>query len=939
MFGRQFLKNDTGSFITGAVKPPASVGHPIGLTLIATFTVTTLLSAVLLFSLQPMFAKMVLPSLGGSASVWAVALCFFQGALLAGYCYAHALNRFVAVRLAGFIHLGVMAVACLSLPIAIPRGWEQVPIGDPYLWQLGLFAVAIGVPFFAVAANAPLLQSWFARTGHPDGRDPYFLYGASNLGSLLALLAYPLLLEPAFGLKVLSWQWAVGFVLLAVAIALCFGLVWYCSGRFSVEMAADWRATSGRVAERSRPTERAGDAPIAAIPTWTSRLGWIGLAFVPSALLTAYTTHVATDVASAPLIWVVPLALYLLTFVLVFRAQPLVFVPCLLAVCAGGFFVFKQFTTAMIGVPENAIGLLIVIVIGVAAAVGYRIYPAMIRSALVDMSDRRPLATCMVAVGAAVMAFVVGKMLAHQLGGDDVQFPAWIATVIGILAALGGATWFHQKNNSLSHSPMDWLKLFHVISVVAVLIALTMSPTRWINFHLSVLIGVCAFVFSGLVAHRTLYDSRPAADYLTEFYLCMSLGGVLGGLFAALLAPQLFAEVIEYPILLVLTMLCRPLALKAVLGNREESRAVLVFAAVGCVALVALRLLDVGTWMEGIEVANPDPSAQASLVRTLLLLGPAPVMAAVFAAFALVLTRMPLRQSIAVAIVGISVAILPSAIGRGEAERSYFGVYRVANSEDGRYRILLHGSTIHGAQRIYDDNGAPVHDPTPATYFHPASPMAKAISLVRERLTETGVTGRYGVVGLGTGSLACYAKPNEQWRFFEIDGVVAQIAKDPNKFSFLSSCRPQAEIVLGDARLTLASDRPGSFDLLIIDAFSSDAIPIHLLTAEAIELYLDKLARDGVLVLHISNRYLDLKSVLASTVAQVGGLKALSIVDQRNRRSLAASSSSVVVVSNSERALAPFRKLATARPLTGAAMRAWTDDYSDILTPLLRGPR
>src|SRR5262249_24176024 len=278
------------------------------------YTLATFLSAVLLFSVQPMFAKMVLPVLGGSPSVWAVAIFFFQSALLVGYCYAHLLIAKAPPRLSGIIHLAVMVVALLALPIGLPRGWTEPPPGEPYLWQIGLFTVAIGLPFLAVAANAPLLQAWFARTGHRQGNDPYFLYAASNLGSLLALLSYPFVLEPAFGLKALSRFWTVGYVLLLAALALAFLLL----------------IGSGSWAAAAELPAAAGEAPTSAPPTSSDRLGWIGLALLPAALLTAFTTHITTDIASAPLLWVLPLALYLLTFVLVFRERPLLPRPVLL---------------------------------------------------------------------------------------------------------------------------------------------------------------------------------------------------------------------------------------------------------------------------------------------------------------------------------------------------------------------------------------------------------------------------------------------------------------------------------------------------------------------------------------------------------------------------------------------------------------------------------
>src|SRR5262245_51399948 len=276
-----------------------------------TFTATTFLSALLLFAIQPMFAKMVLPVLGGSPSVWSVSVFFFQAALLAGYLYAHLLINKAPSHLTGLIHLAVCLVAFVCLPIGMVRWLGDPPAGDPYLWQLGLFAASIGLPFMAVSANAPLLQAWFARTGHPDARDPYFMYAASNLGSLIALLGYPFLLEPAFGLSELTHLWAYAYGLLVLAIA----------GSFFLMRGA--QAGGAPEAASAAPAGAAGTAPAAA-PTLSNRLVWIGLAFVPSALVTAYTVHITTDVASAPLLWVLPLAIYLLTFVLVFRDRPLI---------------------------------------------------------------------------------------------------------------------------------------------------------------------------------------------------------------------------------------------------------------------------------------------------------------------------------------------------------------------------------------------------------------------------------------------------------------------------------------------------------------------------------------------------------------------------------------------------------------------------------------
>jgi len=762
------------------------------------YTATTFLSALLLFSIQPLFAKMVLPVLGGSPSVWAVAVFFFQAALLVGYCYAHVLIAKVPARTTGFIHLCVCVVALVCLPIGLPSGWSEPPPGQPYLWQIGLFTVAIGLPFLAVSANAPLLQAWFARTGHPHANDPYFLYAASNLGSLIALLAYPFVLEPAFGLKALSGFWAIGFALLIAAIGGVFMLMLQRSARLSVPAAAAKAAI-----ENAAPH-----------PTWADRLGWVGLALVPSALLTAFTTHVTTDVASAPLLWVLPLALYLLTFVLVFRDRSLIPRELLLAL--------------------------------------------------------------------------------H-------------------LVSVGGALW-------------------------------VLSQTKHEGWMLTALTGVTVFFMSAMVAHRTLYEARPAARYLTEFYLWMALGGALGGLSAALIAPRVFSEVFEYPLLLALSMACRPGVFSVAAMRRAGGS---LASLLGSVLPIPAewktpeltgqdkeRLLM--AWLlfaAGLLVIYWVPWAMPKLGIRLADWGTTPVVVGILVAVLVLDLFSPPRQLLAALLVFCALIWLPSGVKRGEAQRSYFGVYRVQSSGDGQYHTLIHGTTLHGAQRVRNDLDELVHDTKPATYYYEGSPMAHTIALVRERVGEG--KGRYGVTGLGAGSLACHSKPGESWRFFEIDPVVIGIASNPKNFTFLQSCQPKPDIVLGDARLTMAKEKNESFDLIIVDAFSSDAVPVHLMTAEAIRLYLDKVKENGIALLHISNRYLDLDSVLGATIKAVPGAHGLIISDDTADGSYAQSTSTVALFAKSEEALEPFRKLETVMELDANGLRPWTDDYSDILGPFM----
>jgi hypothetical protein len=737
------------------------------------FAGTLFLSALLLFSVQPMFARMVLPRLGGSPSVWAVSMCFFQAALLAGYCYAHALNRVAPPRWAPAIHLTIMGVALLALPIGLPATWPEPPAGDAYLWLVGTLAIGVGLPFFAVSANAPLIQAWFARSGHPHANDPYFLYGASNLGSLIALLAYPLVIEPFAGLGIQAAMWSGGFILLGAALSAC-----------GLAMAMNLGGAKPHGAATS-------ETAVQSSPAWSDRLAWIGLSAVPSGLLVAYSSYLTTDIASAPFLWVLPLAAFLATFILVFCDRP--------------------------KVP-------------------------------------------------------MGALLVLQ--------PVLVAAVLFGLATPGIKGW--------------------TVATIA---------------------GTGAFLVTTLVAHRTLYERRPASSHLTEFYLWMSLGGVLGGVFAALVAPQIFSTVWEFPLLLVLGMACRPGILSRKWTRDEVLRdAVLVVAPALLVMLAVTAAMDAGIL------------GRTTLPRFLLLGG--------FAILAVLSAGRPLRQLAAAAVMVATIAILPSAMNRGDAERSFFGVHRVTLTPDRQMRILMHGTTIHGAERLIDPvSGNPVTMPRPVTYYHPASPMALGVDVARRVSAKPDKALEVGIVGLGAGSMACHSRAGEAWRFYEIDPVVVRIARDPSRFTFLARCRPEPDIVLGDARLTLAKEPAARFDYFVVDAFSSDAVPVHLLTVEALQLYLDKLSPTGLLALHVSNRHLDLVGVAAAVAGAVPGAHALFADDVFPDKGLDATQSSVVYVSRSRATIDEAARLPFAKPLPAATGRPWTDDYSDILGAMLRKAR
>jgi hypothetical protein len=731
------------------------------------FSATLFLSALLLFSVQPIFAKIVLPKLGGSPSVWAVSMCFFQAVLLAGYCYAHALNRLLAPALAPLVHLMLLGAAVLALPFGLPAFGDTPPAGDAYLWLVAVLAVGVGLPFFAVSANAPLLQAWFARTGHPHAADPYFLYGASNLGSLIALLAYPVAIEPVLGLAGQAGLWTRGFILLGFLIAVS-GLVMY-----------------ARIDASAGASDAAPVAPAAPL-VWRQRLAWIGLAFVPSGLLVAFTSYVSTDIASAPFLWVLPLAVFLLTFILVFRERP----------------VFPHVWLV-------------------------RLQPALVGLVLFGIS---------------------------------------------------------------SSGPAAWL--------------------------IANICGAAVFFVTTMVCHKELFDRRPESRHLTEFYLWMSAGGVLGGIFAAIIAPQIFNSIYEFPLLLVLGVACRPGALARDKDEAGLWRIVGVGLLVMAALAVAIRL----------EIAPP-----VNAWRVLMLTG--------FGVLAVLAVERAHRQLAYVAVMALSLAVLPSSMNRGDAERSFFGVHRVSTIEQGRVRVLMHGTTIHGAERIRNADGTPVERPVPMAYYYPGAPMTRGVEVARIATGRSGPGFRAGVVGLGAGVMACNSKAGETWRFFEIDPVVIKIARDPKQFTFLSTCLPSNDVVVGDARLTLAGERAQSFDFLLIDAFASDAIPVHLMTREAISLYLDKLTPNGVLALHVSNRHLDLYTVASATAKSLPGTF-VGLADDRIRdKGVDRAGSHVVFVTRSAEAFRAVSALPYVTEITAPAVTPWTDDYSDIVTALWRQAR
>lgn len=723
----------------GTGRPPRRVIVPV------VFTGTIFLSAALLFLVQPLFAKQVLPLLGGAPAVWTTAMLFFQSVLVAGYLYAHLMIRHVPARLQLPIHLAFWAVALAFLPLGVPAGIVQ-PDGPLPLQTLAVFAVGVGVPFAVLSANAPLIQAWYARTDGPSAGDPYFLYAASNTGSLLALLAFPLVAEPLFGAAATNVAWAGGFVLLGAGLLASGGFAWT------------------RRAETQPPAPQ-GAATVP--PIGFARIArWTALAFVPSSTMLFVTTKVSTDLGALPLIWVAPLSLYILSFVIVFVARPV-------------------------------------------------------------LSDRA-------IDGLFLTALAILAVTATRL-------------------TKGGVT---------------------VIDVALMCLAV---------------------FFVALKGHRALYLARPDAGGLTLFYLVMSIGGALGGLFNSIVAPLAFDTMMEGPI----TLMAAGLLGVAAAPRDRLLRGAALGLLLGGVLLIALRTAPL-----------PDQALKLTAIG---------LAAGALLAWGRRWTALPPAMMVVMA------GALP-VIQAGEpiirADRSFFGVHSVKDRSRGA-REYANGTTIHGIQ-VLD----PAERLIPRAYFVPNGPMA-------QMLTDDLVPpqAQIGVVGLGIGALACYREKGQDWHFYEIDPKVIEIARDPSLFTFMSDCAPEVPVHLGDARIIL--DRQSlAFDVLVIDAYSSDAVPIHLLTVEAMGIYLDRLAPKGRLVMHISNRYYDLVQPIAR-LARAHGVSLVENVRPWTGDRIAEAEPSRVVVLT--RDAATIETLA-ARPMwqrvTPDDGRPWTDDRSNLLQAL-----
>jgi SAM-dependent methyltransferase len=718
---------------------------------------TLFVSAFLLFCCEPMAGKMVLPILGGAASVWTTCVLFFQVMLLVGYVYAHVIGKLRRLMPQILIHTCLMLAALSFLPIRFTASGH--PSESPVWWLLVQLSRRAGVPFAVISATAPLIQSWYSRTRLSSARDPYFLYSASNAGSLLALIAYPVLIEPYYGVNRQGRLWFDGYAGLSVMMIVSAMFVWYVS-----------RSAEG--ADAGGVENREGSAP-----SWTTRLFWLAAAFVPSALMLAVTNHISSNVGAVPLLWVIPLASYLLTFILAFARN------------------FRFQTSAV-----SLITTIVLLVFFPLAAVGVFIQPA--------------------------------------------------------------------------------------------------SLWKLVACHVAILF------FAALLCHSSLADRRPPAKYLTEFYFVVALGGVLGGIFTAIIAPMVFKTVFEYPLLVAMVPFFRRPKSGLSDGHSIRTDGILLVA---YGLLIGLALYGVIGWaridVTGFSVSVTELKSRDTLVIV--------AVQAVLIAAALLFRKRVVSFGIAFAmLILIYATVLTRQLQTWEplsVSRNFFGVKRVLADTGDKMIRLQHGDTIHGVES--QDSAL---SGEPLGYYLRTGPLGDVMQMLGARPSQ-----HYGVVGLGAGTIAAYGSLSRHVTFFEIDPQVSEIAY--RYFTFLRRCADNCDVSIGDGRLLIEGQPPREYDVLVLDAFNSDSIPAHLISREAIRAYLSKLKPEGVLLFHVPNRYLDIEK-LATAVAIDEGLFPFVREDYvaavRRREDLGG-------IPNKESWKASTR---------ASGFEAWTDDYSNLMT-------
>ncbi len=713
------------------------------------FCITLFVSATLLFWIQPLIAKKLLPLLGGSPSVWNTCILFFQTLLLLGYLYALALTKWLSLRLQTAVHVLLIALITIYLFTLQPTSVEAVQYGNPTLWLLKTLFISVGLPFFILSASGPLLQSWFSKLKHPLSVDPYFLFAASNAGSLIALVAFPLVLEPTLVLNHQYKVWRTLFVVLAALTAVVV---------FTVRPKA---------IVQNQPETSSTKSPI------LHRLRWLALSAVPSSLMLGVTTYVTADVAAVPLLWVIPLALYLITFVIAFSNKPFA----------------SQATLNRV--------------------------------------------------------MVMGAILVTLILASGATEPAWIL----ILANLG------------------------------------------------------FFFFAALVCHTQLANDRPGVSHLAEYYLWIAVGGALGSLFNVLIAPVVFRSIVEYP--LVIAIACMLQRSESKVAETKQAK---YFDVIYPIALFVLTV-GLALLVAYLHVASP-------ILKVFVVLGvPLMIINHFF-------RQRPVRLALSLCAVMLASVYYSGSSDRTlHTFRNFFGSTRVTADSGGKINSLHSGNTIHGRQFA-----EPPRRCEPLSYHHDNGPLGQIMAV----FNAGPANPRIGVIGLGVGAMAAYSQPGQQWTFYEIDKDIIQLARHSRHFTYLQDCmKGSLNVVEGDARLSLQNARESQFGLIVLDAFSSDAIPIHLVTQEALDLYLSKLADGGIMAFHISNRSLDLKPILADLAAS-RKLMCFGFDDLRESSLEGKDPSQWVVMSRSPEEISNLSINSQWKRLYGTDRRVWTDDFSNI---------
>lgn len=726
------------------------------------FSITLLLSATLLFSVQPMFSKMILPMLGGTPQVWNTAMLFFQACLLGGYGYAHVTSRFLSIRTQASLHLLLLIISSIVLPFAIPTGWEPRLENDPTLWQLSLMAFVVGAPFLVISGSAPMIQHWFAASDHKDASNPYFLYGASNLGSMAALFCYPTIIEPLYSLDEQSRIWMFGYFALIGFTLLCALLIWKNAANYKQKISAV-KAQIEKITNKQR-------------------FYWIMLSAIPSSLMLGVTTYITTDIATVPLLWIVPFALYVGTFIIVFARKK-----------------------------------------------------------------------------------IISENLVMGLSGISI--------------------------------------LLLIIQMMAFKETFTITPLALVALHIFIFFTVT------LSCHFDLAKSKPQTENLTEFYFFMSLGGVIGGFINAIIAPNFFIIPIEYALALSLGILMRYSSTQKAAETlvKIEPQFYLIAISLAIFAYLGIFFIEEKYFTAKISLSLILCSSMLFYFKDRWRYG-------VISALMLVISPL-----------GMPIPIMSndSTIKR---DRNFFGVHKII--ENKHEITLVNGVTNHGTQPK-----DPKLKDLRISYYGPTSPLTDVFSYL-DQFTEKQ---EIGGLGLGIGVITCYKHPDRHFEYFEIDKDIADIAENPQYFTYLSGCGSDYNIIIGDGRLEIAKIADKKYDAVVVDVFSSDNIPVHIMTADAIKIYMNKLKDDGILVFHISNRYLDLEPVFTE-IGKLLNIPMLAKLTYKTEKiantEIDAYQSHFVVFTHNNNALQYLKQKDWSDGIEREGVKAWTDRYSNIISVL-----